>query len=147
MQNQARGPTLARMTDTRTKRQKSNVDTRHQRVELRPLPLRITQHQFQRLIQLRAFDEIPIQEHVRRALDFYLEDMDRRLAVEKLAYAERDALISESAQKSAVQSTSYSTSQTAKVRAGQPTGMPPSTASEVLARALQRAPRPKVGIR
>ncbi len=42
---------------------------------LRPLPLRITQRQYDRLVARRAFDQLSIQEHVRRALDVYLDGL------------------------------------------------------------------------
>lgn len=45
---------------------------------LRPLPMRITQRQYDRLVAHRARDHIAIQEHVRRALDNYLELLDRK---------------------------------------------------------------------
>jgi hypothetical protein len=47
---------------------------------LRPLPMRITQKQYERLQQARANDQIAIQEHVRRALDNYLDLLDRKQA-------------------------------------------------------------------
>jgi len=45
---------------------------------LRPLPMRITELQWTRLLAAREFDDIAIQEHVRRALDMYLDAVDRR---------------------------------------------------------------------
>jgi len=45
---------------------------------LRPLPMRITQRQYDRLTAHRARDHISIQEHVRRALDNYLDLLDRK---------------------------------------------------------------------
>jgi hypothetical protein len=46
------------------------------RSDLRPLPMRITQLQFERLQNVRARDGLAIQEHVRRALDIYLAGVD-----------------------------------------------------------------------
>ena len=45
---------------------------------LRPLPMRITDLQWERLQALRAYDAISIQEHVRRALDEYLDAVEFR---------------------------------------------------------------------
>jgi len=61
------------------------------RSELRPLPMRITQLQFERLTQLRADDGIAIQEHVRRALDMYLADRDQKARKVELELAEVEA--------------------------------------------------------
>lgn len=47
---------------------------------LRPLPVRITQRQYLRLVAHREIDQLAIQEHVRRALDLYLDDLDWRRA-------------------------------------------------------------------
>ena len=44
----------------------------------RPLPMRITHRQYERLQLSRDHDHLAIQEHVRRALDFYLDDLERR---------------------------------------------------------------------
>ena len=46
------------------------------RSDLRPLPMRITNLQFERLQSVRARDGLAIQEHVRRALDIYLAGVD-----------------------------------------------------------------------
>jgi hypothetical protein len=46
------------------------------RSDLRPLPMRITKLQFERLQNVRARDGLAIQEHVRRALDIYLAGVD-----------------------------------------------------------------------
>lgn len=43
---------------------------------LRPLPMRITPMQFDRLQAARDYDGISVQEHVRRALDFYLNALE-----------------------------------------------------------------------
>jgi len=45
---------------------------------LRPLPMRITELQWERLKAARDYDDIAIQEHVRRALDKYLDGLDTR---------------------------------------------------------------------
>jgi len=45
--------------------------------DLRPLPMRISQLQFERLQAARARDGLAIQEHVRRALDFYLKSVEK----------------------------------------------------------------------
>lgn len=50
---------------------------KYRRDELRPLPMRISQGQYERLLLQRDFDNINIQEHVRRALDFYLNAQDQ----------------------------------------------------------------------
>ena len=42
------------------------------RSDLRPLPIRITQLQFDRLEAIRNRDGIAMQEHIRRAIDLYL---------------------------------------------------------------------------
>jgi hypothetical protein len=46
-------------------------------VRLRPLPLRITPLQFTRLTEARARDSLAIQEHVRRAIDVYLDQVEK----------------------------------------------------------------------
>lgn len=46
------------------------------RSSLRPLPMRITQLQFDRLHAARERDGLSVQEHVRRALDLYLSIAD-----------------------------------------------------------------------
>ena len=48
--------------------------------ELRPLPMRVSQLQFERLHQARARDGLSVQEHVRRALDLYLKQIEREAA-------------------------------------------------------------------
>jgi len=45
---------------------------------LRPLPMRITELQWERLNAARDYDDIAIQEHVRRALDKYLDMLDQK---------------------------------------------------------------------
>lgn len=42
------------------------------RSDLKPLAMRITQLQFDRLAAIRAVDGIPMQEHVRRSIDEYV---------------------------------------------------------------------------
>lgn len=44
----------------------------------RPLPMRITEKQYDRLKAAREFDNLAIQEHVRRALDFYLDAFEAK---------------------------------------------------------------------
>ena len=44
---------------------------------LRPLPMRVTMRQFDRLQEARSRDSYPVQEHVRRALDMYLDLIER----------------------------------------------------------------------
>lgn len=51
------------------------------RSELRPLPMRVTQVQFERLQRLRKVDGLAIQEHVRRSIDDYLERKEARYPV------------------------------------------------------------------
>ena len=46
--------------------------------KLRPLPLRVTPLQRVKLVQLRAKDSLSLQEHIRRAIDMYLEAQDRK---------------------------------------------------------------------
>jgi hypothetical protein len=42
-----------------------------------PLPMRVTRRQHERLKQARGRDSYPVQEHVRRALDLYLDLIER----------------------------------------------------------------------
>lgn len=51
---------------------------------LRPLPMRIPQRTYQRLVAHRAIDSITIQEHVRRALSEYLDNLDLKLLNQRL---------------------------------------------------------------
>ena len=51
--------------------------TASRKQELRPLPMRITQLQYERLLAARARDGLSIQEHVRRSLDAYLAKIER----------------------------------------------------------------------
>jgi len=53
-----------------------NMQTIH-KSELRPLPMRISQLQFERLQSARGRDGLSVQEHVRRALDHYLAKIER----------------------------------------------------------------------
>lgn len=59
------------------------------RSDLRPLPMRITNLQFERLQSVRARDGLAIQEHVRRALDIYLAGVDAANEPEPEATVER----------------------------------------------------------
>ena len=43
---------------------------------LRPLPIRVTQLQFTRLQALRDYDDLAVQEHIRRAIDEYLKRVE-----------------------------------------------------------------------
>lgn len=51
--------------------------TQNRKNEMRPLPMRITQLQFDRLVGARERDGMAVQEHVRRALDLYLDKVER----------------------------------------------------------------------
>lgn len=51
--------------------------TQNRKNEMRPLPMRITQLQFDRLDAARLRDGMAMQEHVRRALDLYLDKIER----------------------------------------------------------------------
>lgn len=51
--------------------------TQNRKNEMRPLPMRITQLQFDRLVEARGRDGMAVQEHVRRALDLYLDKVER----------------------------------------------------------------------
>jgi hypothetical protein len=48
---------------------------------LRPLPMRISERSYQRLEALRAADDLTIQEHVRRGIDYYLEHAEIAIAL------------------------------------------------------------------
>jgi hypothetical protein len=61
---------------------------------LRPLPLRVTQRQYLRLVAHRSLDSLPIQEHVRRALDVYLDELDRKRPLERLEPVEKKTGVS-----------------------------------------------------
>lgn len=50
------------------------------KVALRPLPMRITPIQYSRLQDARIRDGRTIQEHIRKALDLYLDGLDKALA-------------------------------------------------------------------
>lgn len=50
------------------------------KVALRPLPMRITPIQYTRLQNARIADGRTIQEHIRKALDLYLDGLDRATA-------------------------------------------------------------------
>ena len=45
--------------------------------ELKPLPTRVTKQQYAQLVKLRETTGMSIQEHVRRALDYYLFAQNR----------------------------------------------------------------------
>lgn len=47
---------------------------------LRPLPMRVTPVQYERLNAVRLRDGLSVQEHVRRALDVYLAGVERALS-------------------------------------------------------------------
>lgn len=63
---------------------------------LRPLPIRVAQRQYQRLVAHRAVDSLSIQEHVRRAIDEYLDNLDLKRLNQRLASAETSATNAES---------------------------------------------------
>lgn len=48
---------------------------------LRPLPMRISERSYQRLEALRKADDLTIQEHVRRGIDYYLEHAEIAIAL------------------------------------------------------------------
>ena len=48
---------------------------------LRPLPVRISERSYQRLVALREADDLTIQEHVRRGIDYYLEHAEIAIAL------------------------------------------------------------------
>lgn len=53
----------------------------------RPLPMRITQKQYERLHAARDNDHLAIQEHVRRALDYYLDYLDAKGSIKVVGAA------------------------------------------------------------
>ena len=53
------------------------ADAVNHRQELRPLPLRVAQKQYERLDAARARTGLSIQEHARRAMDLYLAVIER----------------------------------------------------------------------
>lgn len=59
----------------------NSVPAGRPRRELRPLPMRISQMSYERLEALRALDDLTVQEHVRRAIDYYLEHAELVLAL------------------------------------------------------------------
>jgi hypothetical protein len=73
------------MHGTRTieKGRKNMAVNQKKTAPLRPLPMRVTPKQFERLHQARERDLISVQEHVRRALDAYLDMLDRKAARER----------------------------------------------------------------
>jgi hypothetical protein len=56
--------------------------------ELRPLPTRITQLQYERLQGARDRDGLSIQEHIRRALDLYLAKIEKQIPAQPPADAQ-----------------------------------------------------------
>lgn len=54
---------------------------KYERNELRPLPTRISQHSYERLERVRQIDDLTIQEHVRRAIDYYLDHLEVSIAL------------------------------------------------------------------
>jgi hypothetical protein len=62
---------------------------------LRPLPTRVTQRQYDRLMQHRARDHLSIQEHVRRSLDYYLEMLDKRWEREMMLSGKANDVVKE----------------------------------------------------
>ncbi len=48
---------------------------------LRTLPMRISERSYQRLLALRAADDLTVQEHVRRGIDYYLEHAEIVIAL------------------------------------------------------------------
>jgi hypothetical protein len=66
---------------------------------LRPLPMRITPRQYERLTQARERDGLTVQEHVRRALDHYLTFVEKE-ARKPMAMAAQDANIAAQAEQS-----------------------------------------------
>lgn len=49
--------------------------------DLRPLPMRISQRTYERLTRLRDLDDMTIQEHVRRGLEYYLDHVEVSIAL------------------------------------------------------------------
>jgi hypothetical protein len=70
---------------------------RYARNELRPLPMRISQLAYERLERLRELDDLPIQEHIRRAVDYYLTHAEVSIAIATTAEF-KDAVASMRAQ-------------------------------------------------
>ena len=54
----------------------------NKRVEMKPLPIRIAGQQYERLSQHRLRTGISIQEHIRRAIDFYMDQVEREVAAQ-----------------------------------------------------------------
>lgn len=94
---------------------------------LKPLPMRVTVKQFERLHAARSRDEISVQEHVRRALDLYL------------AKIEREALASRPSDQGDVQPPA------AEITRGQPPGGPKAGANANAAVPSPSGPKVKQG--
>lgn len=71
------------------------------RVALRPLPLRVTPLQYDRLVLARERTDLMVQEHVRRAIDLYLAMIEKEAM--ELGYMPAAAL--KAARKAAVRNT------------------------------------------
>lgn len=54
----------------------------YKEAKLKPLSLKVTPRQFDRLLGLRAYDALSVQEHARRALDAYLDIQERKIGKE-----------------------------------------------------------------
>jgi len=59
----------------------------YRRDEMRPLPMRISQKQYEDLLLFRDHDSIPVQEHVRRAVAMYAQAQHRAIATAAAAKA------------------------------------------------------------
>jgi hypothetical protein len=59
-----------------------NMAAPRKEARLKPLTLRITARQSDRLTAARGRDDLAIQEHVRRAIDMYLDAYEKRQAKE-----------------------------------------------------------------
>ena len=55
----------------------AQFDETLRRKEMRPISMRLTALQYERLLQARAQDGLSLQEHARRALDLYLAQLDK----------------------------------------------------------------------
>jgi hypothetical protein len=59
--------------------------------ELMPLPMRVTRLHIERLREARNRDGLSVQEHVRRALDIYLNKIEREFNQKEITLPERKA--------------------------------------------------------
>lgn len=50
------------------------------RKQMRPIAMRLTGPQYEKLVRMRAADGLSLQEHARRAIDFYLAANESRAA-------------------------------------------------------------------